>query len=151
MSKKRQSLKRAMTKSAPNCSLFFVAFVLSNCLLQLCIGQMLHCYQPKNFCPGDLVTATCTIQNEVLLWVIETELPEYTFEIDFSARNMVGDRENDDGVFFANLSKHYPYPDNISESILMFEYTQSLNNTSIKCINLKNLSLSKTCLISNQG
>ena len=147
MSEKRQSLKRAMTNSAPNCSLFLVA---CNCLLQLCIGQMLNCYQPKNFCPGDLVTATCTIQNEVLLWVIETESLEDIFEIDFSARNMVGDSESADaGIFFANLSKRYPSPDNISESILMFEYTQDLNNTSIKCINLMNLSLSKTCLISN--
>lgn len=137
-----------MAKRAQKYLLFFIVFVLNNRLLSS--GQMLECDEPKKLCPGDLVTATCSIQNAVLLWLIETESPQDAFEIDFSSRNMVGDQESD-GNFSANLSMHYPYPNNISESILMFEYTQDLNNTSIRCINLNNLSLTKTCLLSNHG
>lgn len=152
MSKKqshgRVMLDTSLTNNAQRCLLMFTAFLLSNKLL--CTSQMLYCDESKKYCPGDLVTATCSIQNEVLLWIIETHSSPYelkVFEIDFSDRNMVGDKETD-GAFSANLSKHYPCPDNISESILTFKYTQ--DNISLGCINLKNLSLSQTCLIGNQ-
>lgn len=148
MSKKKQSFERAISKGAQKCFWVFIAFVLSNRLL--CSGQMLDCDEPKTLCPGDLVTATCSIQNQVLLWVIKTQSPPEAHEIDFSSRNMVGDEESD-GRFTANLSMRYPSPNNVSESILMFEYTLDLSNTSIECLNLNDLSLSKTCLISNQG
>ena len=83
-----------------------------------------------------------------MLWIIHTTSRSY--EIDFNARDAVGNRETD-GAFSANLTQHYPTPDTISESVLQFVYTTELNNTKLICANLLNETLTKHCLIFNNG
>ena len=120
-------------------------------LLPRCICQELQCVQHQNapLCNGDFVTSTCSIQSSVLLWIIETAGNDY--EIDFNARNVIGDRESS-GMFSANLTKHYPDPStDVSESILQFTFSEKLNGSTVICPNLFNETLTKSCVIANNG
>lgn len=114
-------------------------------------SQELNCYQhvQKDLCPGNIVTATCSVQSPVVLWIIHTA-DSGSYEIDFNARDAVGNRETD-GAFSANLTRHYPSPDNISESVLQYVYTNELNNTKLVCANLLNETLTQSCQIFSNG
>ena len=96
-----------------------------------------------------MITSTCSIEDTVVIWLIQTA-GQGDFQIDFNTRNNIGDSESD-GAFSANLTKHYPHPDTVSESILQFTLSEKLNGTKVTCLNLNNESLAESCVIANTG
>ena len=118
-------------------------------LLPFCYNQELKCDPQKDrLCSGDMITSTCSIEDTVVIWFIQSGQGD--FQIDFNTRNNIGDTESD-GAFSANLTKHYPHPDTVSESILQFTLSEKLNGTKVTCLNLNNESLAESCVIANTG